>query len=63
MEGLDSGGQGPTSGCCAIEEEGYIMFYFINSDTVLKYLNKLQPFTLSLFTVNVKKGRTEVNIL
>jgi hypothetical protein len=21
MEGLDSGGQGPTSGCCAIEEE------------------------------------------
>jgi hypothetical protein len=22
MEGLDSGGQGPTSGCCAIEEEG-----------------------------------------
>jgi hypothetical protein len=21
MEGLDKGGQGPTSGCCAIEEE------------------------------------------
>jgi hypothetical protein len=21
MEGLDSGGQGPTSGCCAVEEE------------------------------------------
>jgi hypothetical protein len=41
---------------------GYIMLYFINSDTVMKYLNKLQSFTLSLFTANAKKGRAGVNI-
>jgi hypothetical protein len=30
MEGLDKGGQGPISGCCAIEEEeeGYITLRF-----------------------------------
>jgi hypothetical protein len=25
IEGLDKGGQGPTSGCCAIEEEEYFV--------------------------------------
>jgi hypothetical protein len=25
MAGLDEGGQGPTSGCCAIEEEEFVM--------------------------------------
>jgi hypothetical protein len=28
MEGLDSGGQGPTSGCCAIEEEGWVFLCY-----------------------------------
>jgi hypothetical protein len=37
MEGLDSGGQGPTSGCCAIEEE--------EEETCLSFL----PFLISLF--------------
>jgi hypothetical protein len=27
MEGLDKGGQGPISGCCAIEEEDDILLY------------------------------------
>jgi hypothetical protein len=28
MEGLDSGGQGPTSGCCAIEEEESFQLHY-----------------------------------
>jgi hypothetical protein len=27
MEGLDKGGQGPISGCCAIEEEEEICYF------------------------------------
>jgi hypothetical protein len=38
------------------------MFYFIDSETVLKYLNKLLPFMLSLFTADVRKERIGVNI-
>jgi hypothetical protein len=37
MEGLDKGGQGPTSGCCAIEEEDYVILNHVIGLFSLKY--------------------------
>lgn len=42
--------------------EGYVTLYFINTNTVLKYLNKLMSYNLSSFSVDVKNGRTKINI-
>jgi hypothetical protein len=39
MEGLGKGGQGPTSGCCAIEEEED------NNDKYNSYIDKITLIT------------------
>jgi hypothetical protein len=49
MEGLDKGGQGPISGCCAIEEK------FADLNTILLcllYRDEVLSYERSLSTIN-----------
>jgi hypothetical protein len=44
MEGLDKGGQGPISGCCAIEEEDKMHVLHIFSHWKIDVLLKFEEF-------------------